>query len=73
MFANEYDALTTDEKTELAEKIAGGIGINAEPGQSRDLFEITLRSGRTVSGSYVWGMELGDFEWLMIRDAAVRP
>jgi hypothetical protein len=52
-------------------KLAGGIRVVTDPVCARDLFEVTLRSGRTVAGAYEWGMGLGEFERLTIREAEV--
>lgn len=65
---NEYKSLTTEERKELADKIAKGCISRSCQRARKDWFNISLKSGRRCIGAYAWGAEEGDFERLKIAN-----
>lgn len=62
---NEYNKLTEDEKYELGFRLAKGE-ITREC-KGADWFNMKLKTGRRVVGSYDWHSENADFKKLIIR------
>ena len=67
MFENQFYDLTSDERDELGERIAGGEVV-ADHANETDAFNITLDSGRRVSGLYRWGMDDGEYVKLVVSE-----